>query len=120
VALALGVWLWRRRRGGGPVLRRRTTSRLSGASRLYARLLAVLARAGHSKPASATAQEFAEELDRRDFGAAKLVQRFVRCYYEARFGERAPDGELEQLLREVRHEIKQHAGGEGGAAAVSH
>jgi len=110
VAVALSVWVWRRRRGGA-LRRRRTTAKLVGPSRLYARLLALLARAGHPKPPGATAQEFAEELGQRALepAAAELVRQFVRCYYEARFGGGQGAGELERMLRELRHEVRRPA-----------
>jgi len=107
VVVALVVWRWRRR--GSAVRRRRPTARLIGPSRLYARMLALLARVGHPKPAGATAQEFAEGLARQAFGAAELVQRFVRCYYAARFGEQERSAELEQLLRQLRNEMRKPA-----------
>jgi hypothetical protein len=52
---------------------------------------------------------------------AQLVQRFVRCYYEARFGEQERSGELERLLRELRQEMGRGAaaGATGGGGGVS-
>ena len=84
----------RRARGGAP----RETRRLAPASQLYARLLAVLARAGHPKPPGATPQEFTEELRRRGFGPLAPVEKLTGWYYQARYGG---EGASSEALRQM-------------------
>jgi protein-glutamine gamma-glutamyltransferase len=107
---AIAVWAWRRRGRITQRLRGREGSpTLLAASQLYARLLALLARAGHAKPPGATPQEFVEALASIAPSASdvtsvthELVARFTRCYYEVRYGGQERTQELRTLLGEVQ------------------
>jgi len=106
-------WLRRRRRSGAQGTRQRAAA-LSAVSRLYARLLALLARAGHAKPPGMTPGELVALLRRRRFSGAELVERFTRCYYEARFSGTAaptPPAELRALLAELQQALRRGARG---------
>jgi hypothetical protein len=101
-------WRRRRRRDRGPEIG--ATRGLPPAAQLYVRLLGLLQRAGHVKPAGATPREFAAGLRRSRFQAAELVERFTNCYYETRFGgaREGPEAqaELTGLLRELHRSLR--------------
>jgi transglutaminase-like putative cysteine protease len=118
LGVALWVWYSRRQRRGreGP---RRRRQRLSGVSALYARLLSLLARGGHSKPDGLTPLEFALQLDRGQVPGAPLVRQFTSIYYDVRFGdtELSPDRtrELDRLLKQLQSLLGKREGDPGAA-----
>ena len=82
VACALGIGAWvRRRRAKAAFLNSDLDS-----SRLYQRMLDVLAVRGVRKPAAATALEFSARVRQEYQAAGPLVQELTALYYRGRFG----------------------------------
>ena len=110
ILLVLAVVIWRRLRfrirRGGPGGR---VMSLAAVSRLYARMLEAVARAGYLKPAGLTPLEFAEQLG-GSFSGSDQVQRFTGIYYDVRYGQqelsRERSRELDGLLGEIRQEAR--------------
>jgi hypothetical protein len=70
--------------------------------------LVTLGRAGYTKPAGDTPLEFAEALSASGCGAAELVVRFTRCYYDARYGN-GEQGEVRaREMTELLGQVRQH------------
>ncbi len=91
--------------------RRVLGQRAHAAVTLYGRLLALMDRAGHSKPPGITPMEFASELAAANQPGADLVLRFTLVYYGVRFGqdELTPERsqELDQLLVAIKEQLRQ-------------
>ncbi|MDB4973388.1 MAG: Transglutaminase-like enzyme [Myxococcaceae bacterium] len=108
LALA-GALLWRRRR--------RTSTRLSrsavAAQRLYRELEQTLARSGHARPPHVTPEAHARALSQAGFPAASAVSELTDAYVRTRYGEHALEqarlAELEQLLRDVKQDVRRAA-----------
>jgi transglutaminase-like putative cysteine protease len=119
VAIGAGAaWLLLRRPGGGGRALPRAASartRAHPATRVYARALRALARAGIPRPTDTTPVELAARLARAGHPAAALVEELTRCYYAARFGRSglsaAQAQQLETLLGRLRRSLRAARGG---------
>lgn len=119
VALAGGAaWLLLRRPAGGgprPARAAHRRHRAHAATRVYARALRALSRAGVARPAGTTPVELAARLANEGHPAATLVEELTRCYYAARFGRAglgaAQAQQLETLLARLRRSLRATRGG---------
>jgi hypothetical protein len=97
-ALVILLRRWRRWRTGDPVGPGQSPGERLPATALYQRMLRVLARGGHAKPASTTPKEFAALLGDTGFVGAGMVERLTGCYYQLRYaGVELTEGRLREF-----------------------
>ncbi|MDB4984950.1 MAG: Transglutaminase-like enzyme [Myxococcaceae bacterium] len=115
VGLALGlaallVWLFRRRKKRALV---RLSASAQRAQRLYRELERTLAKSGHARPLHVTPEAHARALSEAGFRSAAAVTQLTSAYVQTRYGEHAlPPAqldELEQLLRDLKQDVKRAA-----------
>jgi transglutaminase-like putative cysteine protease len=107
--------LARRRRSRRKKARAAATTRRAPPRQVafYQRLLQLLARSGHTKPAAMTAREFLGHLARLEDPRldTAAIGHVVRAYYRQRYGGRGPDEPTRQRIEQT---LTRMADGDGG------